>query len=144
MGSNLGDAFEPVEQIARLARLVRRTTSDGKPIPHAGHRILNVVLAHDGIHANELAQAVDIRPSSLTDALDALEKQGLIRRERDKDDIRAIWIRATARGQERRNEWKAARDRLNGRLLECLSEDEIEAFSSICEKLYRCLEKGTQ
>jgi len=140
MEKNEGCNVELVEQISKLARLMRRRTADGKSVPHAGHRILSAVLSHDGIHANELAEAVGIRPSSLTDALDALEKKGLILREKDENDIRAVWIRATQKTQERRNEWKAERDSLNSRLLACLTEDEIKSFTLVCEKLYSCFE----
>src|SRR6266487_1947606 len=47
----------------------------------------------------ELAAAEHVRPATMTRIVQALEQDGLVRRERDADDARVHRLRATARGR---------------------------------------------
>jgi len=47
----------------------------------------------------ELAQAISLRPATLSGILDRLEVQGLVTRERHLDDRRRLLVRLTAAGQ---------------------------------------------
>jgi DNA-binding MarR family transcriptional regulator len=46
----------------------------------------------------QLAQAEQVSPPTMTRMLVGMERDGLLKRERDRDDGRVIWIRATPKG----------------------------------------------
>ncbi|MGI6365377.1 MAG: MarR family winged helix-turn-helix transcriptional regulator [Bacillota bacterium] len=125
-----------MEYIAKLARMARRRPLLGKDLSRGGHRLLALVLRNDGMRTTELAEAMDIRPSSLTDALDRLEASGYIRRQRDETDSRIIRIFATGKARDEaaalKKEYESYRQRLNA----CLTAEEARTFCAICDKLY--------
>ncbi len=61
--------------------------------------ILEALYEQDGQHASALAKAVEREATSFTPILDKLEKRGLIRREADKGDRRAVFIFLTDEGK---------------------------------------------
>lgn len=125
-----------MEYIAKLSRMARRRPMLGKNLSRGGHRLLGMVLRHDGVRTTELAQALDIRPSSLTDALDRLEATGYVRRQKDEQDSRIIRIFATAKALEESAELKMEYESHRQRLNSCLTAEETQAFCAICDKLY--------
>jgi DNA-binding MarR family transcriptional regulator len=51
------------------------------------------------VSAGDLADAISLRPATLSGILDRLEAQGLVTRERHRDDRRRLLVRLTASGQ---------------------------------------------
>ncbi len=62
--------------------------------------ILQALYEQDGIHASELAHAVGRAATSFTPTLDRLQEKGLILRQPDRSDRRAVHIFLTEKGWE--------------------------------------------
>ena len=136
------DLLDCLQYLARLSRRYwggsgrgrRRDRGKG----HASHseiKLMDILSAADGISAKELAEKLDIRPSSLSEALDRLEKRGETQRTRDEKDSRIYRITLTEQGrhriEKRTEEYATARREIEA----CLTDEEKAVFFSICEKL---------
>jgi len=105
---------------------------------HASHsemKLLNILKAEDAINARDLAERLDIRPSSLSEALDRLEKRGVIERSRDEKDSRVYWIKLTESGRNEMENHFEEHNKARLEIEECLTEEEKKTFLLICEKL---------
>ena len=67
---------------------------------HGHGKLLHFLTRRDGVSQKELAEALHIRPQSLTSALVKLEEQGLITRVRSEKDKREQFVSITERGRE--------------------------------------------
>lgn len=69
-------------------------------------KILYLLARHDYVYQNQLAKLAQIKPGSLTQILEKMEREQLIFRERDAKDRRLIYVRLSDKGQEqfKRNE----------------------------------------
>ena len=76
-----------------------------------------------------------MRPASVTDALNRLERQGYLTRERDESDARAKRVFLTERARAEMDAQEKSRREENERLLKCLTEEEAAVFLSACGKL---------
>lgn len=91
-------------------------------------RTLFLLRRLDGPNARRLAQALEVSPSTLTRIVDRLERQGLVRREMDREDRRQVRHLLTPEG-----EGVVARLESLGRAqleqaLALLTEEELEAL----------------
>ena len=73
--------------------------------------------------------------------VDALEAAGLARREADKSDLRAVRIRATAKGRKLLLEGRARRLRQLTKMLEGASAAERAALANAVSTLQRLLQQ---
>lgn len=128
------------EHLMRLARMMRRSQGGERHISRSGIMLLKVVLEEEGIRTSELAQRLDIRPSSLTDLLKSMEESGDITREKDERDSRVIRVYATEQAKAALARRQAERAKQAERLRACLSEEEYSSFCAICDKLSAALE----
>lgn len=129
-----------IAAISRLYRTMRRHPKEDDQMTYAGNRILHLVMESDGIRVTELAVLAGMRPASITDALNRLEKNGFISREKDALDsrVKRVFITEKTRQEiEVRTRFKKER---NARMLSCLTEEETETFIAICSKLCTFLE----
>ena len=108
-------------------------------VPPAQLSALSVLVFGGPRTLGELAAAEQVRPPTMTRIVQALEAEGLVRRERDPDDGRIHRLRTTAkgrrvmqRGRERRVENLAA-------LLGRLSPDEVARVREAAELVERAL-----
>ena len=147
------DRTDVLDNLHYLARLSKRYRSGGgkgggdkngegrgtggscRHVSRSEMRLMRILLATDGLNAKELAEKLDIRPPSLSEVLDKLEKHGEIERHRDEKDSRVYRIRLTEHGRNRiEKHWEEyAKARLE--IESCLTEEEKKTFCIICEKL---------
>ena len=71
----------------------------GRPPHRERERVLTLLQESDGISQRKLALILDIRPQSLSELLGKLERDGLIRREKNEDDKREILVSLTEVGR---------------------------------------------
>lgn len=135
------NTIDITERIMHLSRMLRRNPSDHKHHSHGTHRAFAVLMEEDGIRTSDLAERLDIRPSSLTEVIKRLEEQGFVTRIKDENDSRAYRIYATEKAQEefkrKIQECSEWRERLNA----SLTEEELSSFCNVCDKLSDFLEK---
>jgi DNA-binding MarR family transcriptional regulator len=105
---------------------------------------MGVLHRSEGLSAKELAEIMDVRPPSLSEALGRLESNGDIRRERDALDYRVNRFYLTDKGrneiQKRADDYTKMRDAIE----ECLSEEERGIFIKLCGKLSNQLTELTE
>ena len=100
-----------------LRRLRREDVKAGLTGPRLS--ALSVIVFGGPITLGELAAAEQVRPPTMTRLVRALEREQLVRREKDPADGRIVRLRATAKGESLLHEGRARRVR---RLAEPLDE----------------------
>lgn len=126
-------------ELQRLARQMHRfaykAMHEGNHYRGAQSRLLTVVAENDGITQRELAEILDVRPSSLTAMVGKMEQFELIKRKQDEKDQRVMHIYITDKGKEIEVKSKDDIQKLADLLFENLSEEEIKNMLAIIEKL---------
>ena len=123
--------------ILKLSRAMRRCPPPrgGHPFPPAIGRLLECVAAAPGVSSRALCEALDLRPSSLSEMLARAEEDGLLTRTADEQDRRVQHIAPTEKGRAAVAEMEAARDSDAKKKASCLTEEEKITFCDLCEKL---------
>jgi len=115
----------------------RRKTPVG--LTHTQFAILAAVDTAEGLNMSALAERLDLSVPTIVRAVDALERKGLVTRQRSTIDHREVAIVVTPDGASIHNEVRVARrDRLV-RVLASLSEEELDGFLRGYEALARAL-----
>jgi len=98
----------------------------------AQERALRVIARGDEPpRMTEIADRLGIVPRSLTTVIDALEEAGLVRREIDPSNRRAILLRLTDRGSAVRDELREARRRAAEDLFAPLSAEDRKTLAGL-------------
>ncbi len=84
-----------------------------------------------GENPKTLAAKLDLESSSMTGLLDRLEKKGFIERRPDPNDRRSILIFLTQSGITARENIKALVEKLDRKVQEALTADDVKAFRRI-------------
>ena len=135
----MDNQFDLIENISKLNRMLRRKPGGERQHSHARHKALGILLENDGIRAADLAEEMDIRPSSLTDVLKRLEEHEYIYKVKDENDSRAIKIHATEKAKQEFVHRKQQNEQAEW-IKSCLTQEEIESFCLTCGKLISFLE----
>lgn len=99
-------------------------------------RVLAALRERDGQRLTELAQRTSIEVSTLSRLVGGLETAGLVSRNRDTDDARAIAIRLTAKGEQVTARLTPAAQQLERAAVAGLSEAEIAQLKNLLERIY--------
>lgn len=112
-----------------------RHAHEGGPAFQGQHRILGLLAHFDRISQRELIQETRLRPASLGELLQKIEKSGYIVREQDQDDRRNMIISLTESGKDAvalaRQEHRAQADRL----FSVLTEEQQQTLAVLLQKL---------
>ncbi len=88
--------------------------------------VLTMLGRRDGVSQGALTQEYEMDPSKVTRTAQALENDGLIRRERDPADNRVMRMYLTDEGKEQLRKLPEINDQINRRVHSVLSEEEFE------------------
>ncbi|MBQ7840310.1 MAG: MarR family transcriptional regulator [Lachnospiraceae bacterium] len=132
-----------IEAIARLSRMMRRRGNEKETLElsHMGHHVLRIIKDHDGICATRLAELAGVRPASITESVNRLEKLGYVVRRTDDEDSRVKRICITDKTREHIEAHTKVKQERNEKMLSCLTKEEADEFLAICNKLYAFMEK---
>jgi len=100
---------------------------------------LSVVVFGGPLTLNELAEAEQVRPPTMSRVVEALVKEGLVRRETNRDDRRSVIISPTDKGTRILQEGRNRRERRLIKLLSKLDADEIRCLGKASRILSRIL-----
>jgi DNA-binding MarR family transcriptional regulator len=133
MGDN--DPVQLADQLHRLLRRLRRAQAE-RLVPlgltPGQERALRLIARDDEPpRMTELADRLGIVPRSLTTVIDALEEAGLVRREIDPRNRRAILLHLTERGTAVRDDLREARRRAAEDLFAPLDAHDRETFAKL-------------
>jgi DNA-binding MarR family transcriptional regulator len=90
--------------------------------------------------AGWLARRADLTSGAMTSRLDALEKEGLVRRLRDPEDRRSVLVELTDKGREKHEEAMVIQAPKEALLAEALTDREKEQLNSLLRRVMITLE----
>ena len=133
------DPGQLADLLHRLMRRLRRSQAERLAplgLTPAQERALRIISRSDEpLRMTELADRLGIVPRSLTTVVDALEEAGLVRREIDPSNRRAILLRLTGQGTAVRDELREARRRAAEDLFAPLPDDDRELLVNLLTRL---------
>lgn len=83
----------------------------------------------------DLAAGLMVSPSAISGTVDRLVDLGLAERRHDDRDRRQVWIRTTAEGRRREQEFKARRGQVAEQIFASLTAAETATFLRLLQKL---------
>lgn len=133
------DPVQLADQLHRLTKRLRHAQAERLAplgLTPAQERALRLITRGDEPpRMTELADRLGIVPRSLTTVIDALEEAGLVRREIDPRNRRAILLRLTDHGAEVRDGLREARRRAAEDLFAPLSADDRKTLAGLLARL---------
>lgn len=111
-------------------------------VPPGQLSALSVIVFGGKTSLSELAKAEQVRPPTMSRIIDALVRDGLVRRETDKTDRRSIIITATEKGTRIMHEGRGRREKRLLELLQPLRREEIDLLDRASEILAKELKAG--
>ena len=116
-----------------------RTEDSAMGIGPAQASALSVVVFGGPLTLNELAKAEQVRPPTMSRVVEALVKEGLVRRETNRDDRRSVIISPSDKGTRILHEGRNRRERRLIKLLSKLGADEVRCLGKASRILSRIL-----
>ena len=129
------DVTDYVMRLSRATRRQKRGRGQKGPIPRSAFRVLSFLLDRGPMRVGDLAESLGIRPASLSEQLDRMEKYGLIEKKKDEADLRAIRIILTDKGRAAHGRTSLYREERRRKLEAVLTEEERRHFIEISRKL---------
>ncbi len=133
------DPVQLADQLHRLMKRLRHSQAERLAplgLTPAQERALRVIARGDEPpRMTEIADRLGIAPRSLTTVVDALEKAGLVRREIDPRNRRAILLRLTEGGVAVRDDLREARRRAAEDLFAPLSDDQRRTLADLLTQM---------
>jgi DNA-binding MarR family transcriptional regulator len=133
------DPAQLADLLHQLTRRLRRAQAERLAplgLTPAQERALRIITrSEEPPRMTELADHLGIVPRSVTTVVDALEEAGLVRREVDPQNRRAIRLHLTDRGMAVRNEMREARRRAAEDLFAPLPPEDRKALGDLLSLL---------
>ena len=102
--------------------------------------VLNVLMEKNGLSQTEVAEKLDIRPSSLGELVMKLEENGFVERRHHENNKRTIYVYLTEKGREIGKENINSRQKAAEAWCAGLTETEKEQLNELLEKLIVSME----
>lgn len=96
---------------------------------------LEKIYEEDAVKTLDISKALEISPSTLIGVLDELERQGLIRRERQETDKRVVLVSVTKNGEAVVMKHYKEDELFLSNLLKLLDEGELEQLKYLLKKM---------
>jgi len=116
-----------------------RTEDSAMGIGPAQASALSAVVFGGPLSLNELAEAEQVRPPTMSRVVEALVREGLVRREANRDDRRSIVISSTDKGTKIIHEGRSRREKRLIKLLSQLDPDDVRCLGKASRILSRIL-----
>ena len=129
------------DRLHKISHMLRRANGGGKGRGRSANKLLQILLKQDGITAGELAEILDIRPSSLTEQFTRLEHHGLVERKRSDTDLRVVQVFITPKGKEETQKLASQKSKERAELVACFTPEEEAQFIALCDKLIAHLQQ---
>lgn len=130
------ELFAELHRLGRqLHRFAHRSLAYGRGQYREHSRFFRIIAEHDGIIQRDLAEEMDVRPSSMTEMLAKLEGLGLVARSPDERDQRVQHIHLTEAGKAIAERSETDTSALTDQAFAGLTEDEIATMLVLTRKL---------
>jgi len=97
--------------------------------------LIAIKYINDPVKPTDVARWLDRNTNSITLIIDRMEKDGLVKRIRDLRDRRSLRLVMTQKGKEVLEQATVPGWELVQELLSCLSEEDMETFNGLMEKV---------
>lgn len=94
------DDFQILHQLIHLFKAKEEWQLESTGLSGKELYVLEHIRDENPWRFNDFAENYRIKPSTLTGIIERLEKKGLVRRERDMVDRKAVYLHATSQGKE--------------------------------------------
>ena len=135
-----GALYGTLLDLRREVRRHVRSEFPAHPLTPSQVEVLGHVRRNPGAGVGEVAAALRLAPNTVSTIVGRLVDEGLVRRDPDPNDARAICLRLTAAGQRRVHAW---RDRLAATVddaIESLGADDRAALAAAVPALERLVD----
>ena len=130
-----------VELLVTDRRVRGREGQRAGELSFAHFRLLTFLLDADRLPAGRMAAQADLSPAAATQALDLLERRGMVHRERDPDDRRVVVASLTEEGRRLVEARRSAFRALWKQTLGDLSAAELAAGATVLGRVTTFLEE---
>lgn len=134
-----GELQRVLSKVLSVMRHTGRTATSGD-LTLAQLSILLTLFDQGPMRMTELAAHEKVRTPTTTVAIRRLEKLGLVKRDRDPSDLRAVLVDITPEGLAQHREALASRQAHLASLLSKLSDEELDALTKALAPLERIAE----
>lgn len=140
--TNLNELYRTLHRLNRqMHRSAHHEGRHGKGGLYQGQaNLLLLIYQNDGSYQRDLAEQLDVRPSSMTEMLLKLEQKNLIVRKQDDKDQRVMRIYLTEEGRKEAEELADNKDNFAESFFRALTDDEQEELLILTKKLCAYLE----
>lgn len=107
-------------------------------------RILDVLSKSDGLSQREIAEILNIRPQSASEAVASMESQGLVEKKISEQDKRCSLIYITQQGRDRQIALRNERIENARRIFEPLTDNEKETLFALLNKAAAALQENKE
>lgn len=111
-------------QVTRLHFLRSHSLVGNTKVHHGQEGLLVALHSCQGRTQKELANIMGIKPATMTVMIQRMEKNGLVRKEQDKEDQRTTRIYITKKGEDEYKKVKAIWDQIEEEMFENFSIEE--------------------
>ena len=130
------EAVGAMHRLELLRRIKARSLMADSGLHPGQPRLLEYIRSHPGCTQKEAADELDVTPASAAASLKRLEKAGFVTRQTDEKDARRNQLFLTDAGRQQIEENRRQFDALDARMFSGMTESEVAAFRSACEKMF--------
>ncbi|GKT03119.1 hypothetical protein OKN36_06550 [Furfurilactobacillus sp. OKN36] len=128
--------MDVVKQVQRYGFASRaQQPENGHRHSYGRARLLKLIADHDNVTQSELAELMDVRPSSLSEMLSKLAERELIERQTDENDKRVTHVVLTDKGKAVLAERQDAADDYLATIFAGLSDEETVQLTQLLGKV---------
>jgi DNA-binding MarR family transcriptional regulator len=101
-----------------------------------------ILWEEDGVPVNDIAKKLILNTNTITPLLKRMEKDGIIRRKRSKEDERKVIVQLTAKGWDLQEEASLIPEKLAGRLIQGeLKTEDLIRLKEMLDSMIRSIAK---
>ena len=124
-----------IREIGRLGR-ARMRSCDNSLMMRESTRLIIISLAHgEGVTQLDLVKKTHLRPPTVSVELKKLEEEGYIRREQDRDDMRAMRVYFTEKGKQLDRESFGHAVETDAIIMKGITAEEAETLEKLLTKM---------
>ena len=112
-----------------------------KSLNHTQMRIVGYLFDHENVCQKDLEEEIHLKKASITGALDSLEDKGLVIRNVCEDDGRKKILTLSDKAYQIRNKIDVVMVQTQDALVKDISQDDLDTFLKVAEKMIDNLEK---